>query len=595
MTTHHDHSLLVGEQAAAAPLPIAGKRASVDLVREVRERYGVGELFARAYLDFWFRGGARVASSLGELLSQPAPLPMQFEHAMTASSRGAQLVHLLRDRLHAPGRCLDVGCGMGGALVAFAAAGFDVQGIDVDGERVRLATANCGDHRLGDVVRCESILSPGLPQRLGRFDLITMIDVIEHVDDVDLALRQAISMLSTKGLLVLDIPNRDSVVAVASDRLFALFGTTQSERPDALRYHAALTAAPYGVSVFHRREHYRRLLEELGCVCEELHPAPAPADRFRGLPSLLRRLGAEHRQFRRAVAPRLDNDVAALVELRYEAYCAGLARDLLRALVRPRLRPLFANRYLKSFWTLTARPTREQAPLPQGRPASKVRAELEWWQWWIGTHGGGRDNIEYYRSFMMTMGGLSDPHVFAGLICLDIGCGPLGSLEWLVEAGARAALGLDPLSDAYLQLGIAEHRMTYLRAGAEQIPLATGYVDVVFSMNSLDHVDDPLAACGEIRRVLKPGGWFIGSLNLDEPATDTEPWTLTEDFLARYLFAGWEREHYRVRPKAPELGDEYRYFTSDSPSDSGPAGRPRALWCRFRVPPSAVARPRDER
>jgi len=212
----------------------------------------------------------------------------------------------------------------------------------------------------------------------------------------------------------------------------------------------------------------------------------------------------------------------------------------------------------------------------------KQRAELIFWEQHFKTYGEAPET-EYYRKFMMDMGGMEDQAFFNNLICLDIGCGPRGSLTWLTNA--RAAIGIDPLSDQYMRLGIASHNMIYLSSPAERIPLPSHYIDVVFSMNSLDHVDKLIEVCSEIRRVLKPGGYFIGSLNLDEPKTIAEPFTLTEELLQRHLFSGWEKEFYKIRPKPrDEKGNvTYRYFYEDCPEELLKAPGPRALWCRMRV------------
>lgn len=209
----------------------------------------------------------------------------------------------------------------------------------------------------------------------------------------------------------------------------------------------------------------------------------------------------------------------------------------------------------------------------------KHAAELGFWREHLGERGNGPRTV-YYRRFMLNMGGLDDAAFFDGLVCLDIGCGPMGSLTWLPRA--RLALGLDPLAEAYREFEIDRHAMRYLPARAEAMPLATGSVDAVFSMNSLDHVDDFPAACREIRRVLRRGGYFIGSLNLDEPPTACEPWTLTEPILAEHLFAGWERQFYQTRPKMDD-GDPYRLFLQPCPPEFDGWTGPRALWCRFRV------------
>jgi SAM-dependent methyltransferase len=50
---------------------------------------------------------------------------------------------------------------------------------------------------------------------------------------------------------------------------------------------------------------------------------------------------------------------------------------------------------------------------------------------------------------------------------------------------------------------------------------------VALSRNSLDHVRDPAAVVGEVRRILRPGGTFILNVDLDHPATATEPHTFT--------------------------------------------------------------------
>ena len=213
-------------------------------------------------------------------------------------------------------------------------------------------------------------------------------------------------------------------------------------------------------------------------------------------------------------------------------------------------------------------------------PRVKNQYELNFWDDY-NSKAGLEPDTDHYRTFMMRMGDIKDISFFDGKLCLDVGCGPRGSLTWLTNA--KAALGLDPLAEAYARYGIHSHGMIYLYAPVERIPLPSRYADVVFSMNSLDHVDNLHKACDEIRRVLKPGGHFIGSLNLNEPASICEPWPLSEDYLAEHLFKGWEREFYKVRPKVHD-NDPYRYFQEDPPSELIATGKTQALWCRVRVP-----------
>ena len=212
-------------------------------------------------------------------------------------------------------------------------------------------------------------------------------------------------------------------------------------------------------------------------------------------------------------------------------------------------------------------------------PGFKRRCELSFWERRL-EESRPEDEPGYYKKFMMDMGGIKDQKFFDDLICLDIGCGPRGSLNWLTNA--RARIGVEPLAEQYIKFGITSHPIVYLTCGAENMPFPSGSIDVVFSMNSLDHVDDIKATCVEIRRVLKPGGWFIGSLNLDEPRSITELWTLTEAFLAKHLFDGWVKEFYEIRPKVqPDL---YKYFYVRCPLELMNRPGPKALWCRMRVP-----------
>jgi SAM-dependent methyltransferase len=211
------------------------------------------------------------------------------------------------------------------------------------------------------------------------------------------------------------------------------------------------------------------------------------------------------------------------------------------------------------------------------------QSEFEFWEKWVSEHGTAPET-DYYRKFMLDMGNVKDVGFFDDKICVDIGCGPRGSLTWLTNA--KAAIGVDPLAERYARLGIEQHPMIYLACPAEQMPFPTGYVDVIFTMNSLDHVDNLPSACREIRRVLKPGGHFIASLNLDEPAALNEPWTLTEELLEKHLLFGWEKQYREIRPRidSDKQFGPYKYFYEPCPPDAFQPGKPRAMWCRYQVP-----------
>ena len=121
---------------------------------------------------------------------------------------------------------------------------------------------------------------------------------------------------------------------------------------------------------------------------------------------------------------------------------------------------------------------------------------------------------------------------YNGKRVLDIGCGPRGSLEWADMTVQR--VGLDPLVPSYLGFGANKHKMEYVASGSENIPFPDAHFDIVACLNALDHVDDLAVTIREIKRVTKPGGFFLLSVEIDHPPTPTEPITLDDVMLKKF-------------------------------------------------------------
>jgi SAM-dependent methyltransferase len=115
---------------------------------------------------------------------------------------------------------------------------------------------------------------------------------------------------------------------------------------------------------------------------------------------------------------------------------------------------------------------------------------------------------------------------------LDIGCGPMGSLEWADIA--RERVGLDPLAGHYRNLVGRAHAMTYVAAPSESIPYENGHFDVATSFNSLDHVDDVQQTVAEMKRVVSAHGRVLLIVEIGHAPTSTEPHCLDRTLIERF-------------------------------------------------------------
>lgn len=106
------------------------------------------------------------------------------------------------------GRLLDLGCGNGEFLLRARSAGWNVVGVDIDVKAVEAARSRNLDVHLGGVNDLDS--------DDGRFDVITVAHVIEHVHQPVEMLRACYNLLKPGGVLWLETPN----IASEGHRLF---------------------------------------------------------------------------------------------------------------------------------------------------------------------------------------------------------------------------------------------------------------------------------------------------------------------------------------------------------------------------------------
>ncbi|RIV83945.1 bifunctional 2-polyprenyl-6-hydroxyphenol methylase/3-demethylubiquinol 3-O-methyltransferase UbiG [Aurantiacibacter zhengii] len=101
-------------------------------------------------------------------------------------------------------RALDVGCGAGLLCEPLARLGAEVTGVDAAEENIAAASNHAAGAGLPIDYRHGEIGTLGL----GHFDLVTSMEVIEHVEDKQAFIAQLAAHLAPGGLMVLSTPNR---------------------------------------------------------------------------------------------------------------------------------------------------------------------------------------------------------------------------------------------------------------------------------------------------------------------------------------------------------------------------------------------------
>jgi 2-polyprenyl-6-hydroxyphenyl methylase/3-demethylubiquinone-9 3-methyltransferase len=101
---------------------------------------------------------------------------------------------------------LDLGCGGGLVSAPLARMGAKVTAIDASDEAIGAARAYAEQAGLDIDFRCMS--AEALVETEERFDLVTALEIVEHVADVQAFLEAAAALVSPGGLLVLSTINR---------------------------------------------------------------------------------------------------------------------------------------------------------------------------------------------------------------------------------------------------------------------------------------------------------------------------------------------------------------------------------------------------
>lgn len=103
-------------------------------------------------------------------------------------------------------KIIDVGCGGGILSEPLSRMGADVTGIDAGKENIKIAKAHAEKQGLG--ITYKNITAEGLAATKTKFDVVTALEIIEHVADVDMFLESCCKLVNKNGMIILSTLNR---------------------------------------------------------------------------------------------------------------------------------------------------------------------------------------------------------------------------------------------------------------------------------------------------------------------------------------------------------------------------------------------------
>jgi ubiquinone/menaquinone biosynthesis C-methylase UbiE len=186
------------------------------------------------------------------------------------------------------GKLLDVGAGTGILMELARESCYELYGVEVARDGIEAITRKFGaEHVIPGYFEKIDFAAMGL---ISAFDVVTMIDLLEHVREPNEALRKAFSLLKTKGYLLLCLPDTSSLTArifkkrwnlYATEHLFSFSKICLSRL---LRNHGfkvcKLQAAPKFMTIEYIHNHLLRNPGVFGFLCPLLALTPSPLKRI---------------------------------------------------------------------------------------------------------------------------------------------------------------------------------------------------------------------------------------------------------------------------------------------------------------------------
>ncbi len=151
--------------------------------------------------------------------------------------------------------CLDIGAGVGQFMMLLCAEGTDVHGLEPSRMRREFARLKYALDLCPQAIEQFSLQE----NNVGRFDLVTLWDVIEHVNFPMETLEAALRVLKPGGMLFVDTPSREAASYRLSEWLYRLTGGKICLYLDSF-----YSAAPFGHKQIFRPGQLAQLAQKAG-------------------------------------------------------------------------------------------------------------------------------------------------------------------------------------------------------------------------------------------------------------------------------------------------------------------------------------------
>ena len=269
--------------------------------------------------------------------------PIQYRHLLfflNTNVVGKRAIKYLEEHidLSTVERAIDVGSGYGGLVKALSARGCEATGLEIMRSLMELAEINLAGHDakliVGDFMKRE--LEPE------HYDLVTMTDVIEHVADVELAIRRTGEILRAGGYAYIKVPNYRFIDYVREDSHTGLFAITLLRHDPACAYLRAVRDMPYSVGEYYDHDYYVKKCAAHGLELVRSAPVETPIDEGR---ALLDKCRATFEQWKREseIEAAMKDDIIGKVD----AFLAEF-----EATLDDKPDELFARDFMSSHWNM---------------------------------------------------------------------------------------------------------------------------------------------------------------------------------------------------------------------------------------------------